>query len=802
MIYFTTQNKKGLLSVDNSFVRLSKIYDNGDMLFEFEYSVRKNEAINANATIIRTSISDKYIPGDSIIASSTRLGNRDNATYIKLTKTILSRAKALLKARKDSIIAVNKIDLTSLVDNSDPNASIRKKKYVIRSVDQTELQKLGEVKPKLVSYAHVDSDVNYDDVSELNRKKIMYDMINEGIDPTIISDMTHRSVTAHDAISGVSRKKKVSFEKNEPASLLLNSVLFNSQKPVDTQNDVPSTMQVLDTIYDDVSYVYANVLVKSTDVNVLSFDKLINTLYVTIDLVNPKNDVILEQITRTIDVSKYVRYANTPKKPPSVRIIEGNSYASVEVTNVDNVAKTFDLYEKKITPPGSKYEFVSTHAFNHNKASINVQKQSSITRIFRVVPIGSTGQRSLEFSNAVSLANVRNNVSSVSISALSTTTGIRLDIFNVPQNASAVVVKSRCFDEKSSVETIVNKPIIVDESVKKSETSSVIDQNVIDQRTYEYTLYIIDENGVERKQNSTLIKYERPQLGRVDTKITNVNVVANAPTDVSFNVASIVNDTTLDIVKKILSNDDNLRYFNDDIQKQRDFLKKLLVHGVQRVNLKTGQRDDFGQITDTFFSDAALREKRSIDAPEVGVKYRYEIYVMFRDPETIIDEIEKNAVDQTTKKPYTFSPRKFLHPVALNHGLIATKNGISQRFGIDEMLFGSVGMTAELNVTVGSENVVILNAFVEKFDPRTLVISWSIDGIKSIIDHFLIIKEVSGIRTIVGKAHALSDMMTYTYFMNITSRDAGEIRFNIIPITNDYDTLASIYTNSIIVGEV
>lgn len=432
---------------------------------------------------------------------------------------------------------------------------------------------------------------------------------------------------------------------------------------------------------------------------------------------------------------------------------------------------------------------------------MNVNTPMGGREVLRFIPVGRGGISSTQFTNVILSSRARTSAVRPTLVATSIETGVRLETFNVPYAVCSLAFAVKDLGRLPIVEVPINDVVTVDDDARLRGSVVIVDPNVIDGRTYEHVVYAINEAGIKQRLSSTTTTHRKLPSGRVDTKISDLSIASDGNVDVSFTVQSEINDTTLDTVRELLVQNDTIRYFEGDIAKQRKLLKRLVIHAVQRVDLTTGQRDDFGQLSGTTFSDAALRDKRAIEAPVKGHRYRYEVYVMVRSPETVLTDVIKDAVDPTTKKPYTFSPAKFQHPVALEKGIITSKPGLAFRFGLDEMTFGMLGLTSSFDVSIGTTDVSLSGASVQRFDPVTLVITWNINGDAEKIDHFLILKEVNNVRTLVSRSHALGGTSTFTSYVPFTARDTGELRYLIIPVTNDYDTLDAIYTNSIVLGE-
>jgi hypothetical protein len=258
-------------------------------------------------------------------------------------------------------------------------------------------------------------------------------------------------------------------------------------------------------------------------------------------------------------------------------------------------------------------------------------------------------------------------------------------------------------------------------------------------------------------------------------------------------------DTNQDIIKALLQRQDIYEQFQDDVLREREFLKSLIAHNVQRVDLTTGAREDFGVLTTTSFDDETLRKNQSIPVLKLGHKYRYEVTALLRTPESMFETLQKTKTDTITKKPYTYSPAKFMHPVTLKRGVLVTSSGLKTRFSKEAMSHGAIGATESIEVSFDEDVARVLDASVARFDSDLNVVTWKLRGSIDQVDHFLIMKEVHGVRTVIGKAHSEFAYGNCQYLHQLTARDAGSLVYVIVPVFNDYKTGAGAFTNSVIV---
>jgi len=168
-----------------------------------------------------------------------------------------------------------------------------------------------------------------------------------------------------------------------------------------------------------------------------------------------------------------------------------------------------------------------------------------------------------------------------------------------------------------------------------------------------------------------------------------------------------------------------------------------------------------------------------------------------RAPETLFDNLQKQAVDQVTKKPYTFSPAKFLHPFTLQHGTLVSSVGAKQRNAKDPMSYGVVGSITNVEVSFDTDTVKLTDPVASVFNSRLNVVSWNVLGNLDQVDHFLILKQVNGLRSIIGKCHSIFPNNSCQYLHPITSHDAGAIQYVVVPIMSDYQLGQEIVTNTL-----
>jgi hypothetical protein len=168
----------------------------------------------------------------------------------------------------------------------------------------------------------------------------------------------------------------------------------------------------------------------------------------------------------------------------------------------------------------------------------------------------------------------------------------------------------------------------------------------------------------------------------------------------------------------------------------------------------------------------------------------------------MFETFQKSMVDRITKKPYKFSPSKFLHPITLKRGTIVSSIGLKTKYGQDQMFYGTIGLSKTLDVSFDKIIAEIVDFNVTQFTKNTNLLTWRIQGLIEKVDHFILMKEVNGIRTIIGKAHSEFEYGNCQFYHNLTRRDIGELRYVIVAVYDDYNSSKFVKSNTIVIEEV
>lgn len=819
-MYFRNQQRTRLLTVNDNYARLTNIDEHGNLEFEFEYSISQREAIKRQALKVQIHVESRHVARKPLFQNAQR-GQIDTQTLIKNAQSALIDAKSTNQQRTRYTLASRISDITSRINNesisnllsSDTKPTRMKLKLIPASAVKTTNDPQPILDRIAASSTVPDVQLALTASASEQPQTLMHDMIlRSGLDPSHVFELQSRIFSARSSHGGLLNPSKGVESTTDSATRLLHRYLFPltfSSPPNNTDSVIDSELvQVLQPVSVDDVVVRTCV---TLPVGKLRLEGApITQAYVVFNLIESNSGLSIDTVTKVLDVTKHQRVYHTPKIPPIVRAAasEISTRVNLEIKQVDPGATEVELYKKTFwtsTSDVDDYTLIGTYPLSAKDQSLLVQvdKPKNSPAIYRVVPVGKQSVQGFEYTNVAVKSSRYSPVRSASLSAKQTTTGIQLELRHIPSKVTAVQFLRWNMTKHDASYTLVGDNVgFIDDAIRRADLLTIIDTNVTADNVYRYQARLVYRDGQIVECGDFLLEFVRPSPGEVDTRVENLLVEHNPSPNVRFNINTTIIDTSLDAVKKMLENAGLLGYFDDDILTQRDELKKLIAHSVHRIDLNTGQCENFGILTETSFDDDVLRKNRAIQPLTHGHKYRYEIYPLLRSPETLFDGFQKNAIDSVTKKPYTFSPAKFLHPFTLKRGTIVTSGGAMIRQAKDPMAHGVIGSVETVDISLDGETASISDATATNFDRRHNVITWKLLGSIHQVDHFLIMKQVHGMRSLVGKAHSEFANGSCQYLHAISSDDVGSMQYVIIPVHNDYTVGIEVITNAVVVEEL
>lgn len=823
-MFFRFNRRYNFLDVKDDFAYLRKVYPNGDLEFEFFYNINPQDAILNEAMTVNVMIYSQTIKVKPILENS-QVGYIDTRKLISNVLQQMPDAKSAIKQQQDYTVAFRNSDISSVVNNEIipqlrakvPANSIQQlSKSRLQLVQAADIKEDADVKPLLTQIAHsFTSDITTINSATLaeNPTSLMHDLITrQGIDPTHIFDLTNRSIPAIDAIGGILRPSSALEFENSPATRLLNYHIF----PPETHDRPQTTAQLVGT---KVVQVLKNVSQTTVEVSltlIIPKTALVSNgqdnshFTVKFDLINGRSGVAVDTVTKSLDTARHTQLYYTPRRPPIVKVTKSeiSTRANLEIKQIDPGASSIQIFRKQFfraVTDVDHYTLIGTYNVKRNEQSLLVQVDAPQNSpiLYRIVPVGDQGTQGYEFTNVVIRPPRYRPIKSLSLTALPIDIGVKLEVRQIPQAVTAIEFKVRNLSTFQTTYTNVGGDVsLIDESIRTSDYVTIVDKNVSPNNIYEYVVRLIYNSGTSELTGTAIVEFLQPEPGKVDTRIDDVVVDLSGDLNVTFTISTTIIDNNIDVVKRLMQQQDIYDQFKGDVDKEREFLKNLIAHNVQRVDLTTGVREDFGVVTVSSFSDIDLRKNQAIQPLVLGHRYRYEVSALLREPETLFDSLVKEKVDQVTKKSYTFSPAKFLHPLALNQGVLVSAAGLKTRFAKAPLSHGAIGAIEAVEISFDDEPARIIDAGASRFDKFLNVISWKVQGSLDAVDHFVIMKDVHGVRTLIGKAHSEFMYGNCQYLHPVSRRDEGSFNYVIVPVFNTYKIGSQVATNDVIVEQI
>ncbi len=821
-MYFRIDRQAQILQVEDDFAHMASVHDDGSLGFQFAYSVSQSKVVQRASTLVRVTVESRSISKKHTMGQTQR-GRVDVRALINNLRSTMIDAKTAAEQQLKHIVAQRDSDITVGINN-EIIPQLRSQVPITRIPSLTKsrlvLASAGSIKqgnnpqPVLhrVAFSALVPDLQQAMTSSagVSPQALIHDMITrQGLDPTHVLNLTPRASSEVTTRGGLSNTKRAEERSTDPSSRLLNHYLFppvHGSIPTTTDEIVDNDLvQVIQSVSSDEVTITLPIVIPAQ--RRWSEGSPVTQLYVTFELIDSTSNLPIDTVTKVLDVARHLRIFNTPKVPPKVRFAPSGQSGRVnlEIKQVDKGATEVHIYKKSFwisSPEVDSYTLIGTYLLSSRDQSLLVQVDMphSSPALYRVVPVGQQSIQGFEYTNVAVRPTRYKPVKSVSLTAMQVDTGARLDIRRIPTNVVAVQFLRWNTTNHETVPTSVGTDVgFIDDSIRQADLLTTIDTTISPDNVYRYRVRLIYRDGLTAECGDAIVDFLRPAPGQVDTRVEDLFVSHDETPNVTFNITTRTVASDLDLIKQMLEKQGLAGYFTGDIENQRDQLESLIAHNVQRVDLTTGRREDFGILTAAQFDDGALRKKQAVKQLEYGHRYRYEVYPLLRAPETLFDDFVKTTTDVVTKKSYAYKPAKFRHPFTLRRGVMVSTSGARMRHAKDPMSYGVIGSIVTTEVSFDTDTAKVLDPTASTFDRFTNLITWGILGDIDQIDHFLIMKQVHGIRTVLGKAHTSFPNGSCQYIHCLRRHDVGVIQYVIMPIYNDYKLGPEGVTNSLIV---
>lgn len=526
-------------------------------------------------------------------------------------------------------------------------------------------------------------------------------------------------------------------------------------------------------------------------------------LKITFDLYKKDENIPTESLETDLNVKRHFDAFEIIKRPPIVTEINGLQFPTVGILIKDKEENGkisyFNVYIKYISKKGEvkPYELIRTIENNLYPGSAieikNIRLQDNFA-IIRVVPADISGKESNVFTNLViGKSHLSINKTSIICKNIIDASSIEITVYNISKNTSKLTLWKRSVSPGN-----FNGNFIEAEEKIVNANNTIItftDTNPSSYMEYYVSFYTTKSEAVKEFTDVVLISNRSFSVTSNDVSVSLTNQITVNDT-VSFELNTSVkhneNKRLYDLLTKnkelkelydTLLNPSNSNNMRDD---NKPLYADLYIHKIVRTDINTGELSTFDLITDGNFSDDnSSRSKNNISPINPQHSYVYQVFTYEKNPETLL----KNYVKKVSKDGKSF----YYHPYKWNNSEINGTLTMPKTDGEDlpivnfddNLTSNLLGEKARIEIK-GSGLVdfaSITNVTHTRIDRNTIKIEWEINVLKysNSYDSFVVLKEVNGFRSIVGKTKS-----NYIYH-ELKEIDVGSVYYTVIPITLDYN---------------
>ncbi len=538
----------------------------------------------------------------------------------------------------------------------------------------------------------------------------------------------------------------------------------------------------------------------------------ISDFYLIMELVSFTGTVI-QSLTRFVEHGKNVAALTTPRSAPNLTSVSVSKIGTnvLEITQNDNQAVGVNVYRKTLSKSqlvdDAEYSFLGRVALTTQDGTKKIEDLTSNFNpiIYRAIPYGKNNTLCAEFASVLvkgQKLTIGTNTKEhgknkfVSMGYQITEGGIEVSLQNVPVGVVALSLLKRDLTSKQ-IERYVGKPL---QTTGQGSVYRIVDAAVSSGRIYLYRCKMIYKDGSEESgSNELIINYVPEKTNVINTRILNSSVIQNGDKlDVQFDIESSFIDSDEDVLRRVLGSQNLLSYFGPDITKEK--LQSLAAYGIVRTNISTGLIEDFGVVFTNKFSDIGLGEVRGVTLPQPGQKYSYDVTTFLRTPATALQGYEQQVTDvMFPSKSFSYTPWNWRHPVTLQEGNFITQASLQRNHAGTQFTFGEVGKITTTYVSLENSMPSLLSAKATKINQKTIRVQWKIQGSATKIDHFIVMMDVLGMRTVVGKSHNVTETNYFEFIDSLDNGEKGELKYVIIPVYFDYGRGKETQTNKVLI---
>ncbi|MHA2039226.1 MAG: hypothetical protein ACW98X_22600 [Promethearchaeota archaeon] len=731
--------------------------------------------------------------------------------YNILKRSTIESKKSAIK-RKENKIKNYSIDLTSAVPNDFARFSSMSREQAASYLTSpsNKVRTFGYVtKKKMVSKTFKETD---DAVSKVNtsftvskgiqKKDIPQQSIaldSLFINKTPVSSIKQGSNTANyqiDALSGVS---KIASSKGK---IYENSYTSVENTNLETYGDVIRSKGRSQLKLVEFKKDYSKTFKKNIKIYKNDIDFVKSELYLNFSIVNA-SDITLKSIKKILPITQVTDSYSVLKRQKkeyqlwSRRILISERLED-EIWALEEKIKDYESTKSKII-----------------KATSNLYNDDN-PKIYRIVE-KNTGKfeefTSFSFLKGMATSpylwkNLKEATgrTELSLTATNSEAGIALEVRSrIFDGSVAIIRRNLTLKEKNWSVIEIKNDISMPAIIKKNTYKNFLDLNVKNGHTYEYALRTYDRRGRVEDKYSFVIQRDFDKFGEdvgtlVVTKPT-ISVDADGQLNCYFVVKNDLIQQSLDVTTKLLDQELRVDFFEDAIVENREQFSNLYAFHIERVDLTTGEKVDFGIKTTAQFSDKDASRKAGVKGLQPDREYQYIISLLSRSTETLIEKFTRSVTD-INKKSYTLTPYRFLGPDQLSRGTLNPTDFVPGSDIERDFLKGRTGkkVYTRISTNVKFPSIISARSNLINVDEKLVQLNWKTSGRVEDIDHFEIIMNYDGINQLVDKIHCNNGKSSHKTFFKLSKKIVGTINYTIVPIMINYEKGSLFKTNDLVIN--
>lgn len=801
---FKSKKNISLLSINQGDIVLKSITTDGFYEYEVNYKISAQKSLQNNINLVTILASLNPLKGNivNILNSNTIEGITNNILLKKSNEKDINRATDL------EIISKIVSDITKKIPNNKTQSLLGSP--VVDKKTKIELVKIQDITKQNIVLPVLETNIlntNSSITNDKTLKDLSYNLIKKSIDPaSIFGARTNNFIHAHRSSAGLINKihknpfmlfsKQVQTIKQTANIQILNTnnPSVHTQLNENTYMNVKTEEEILDISIKETFY--------------LPYDTVTeDSFYITLKAINNLG-IEIERIAINVPHIKLLNQLLIPIIPPEVKtnINGGIGKNTLLIKQLDKNSKGINIYKKQIKNTVPEFENVfnligsiETSYGDDYKIFIDISSNAN-NIIYRCIPYNNDNILSAEFTSAGIEAKNKSKINKENITIISSPkeNGVFLEFKNISNNVRSLQIFKRNQTLNEKIPIILDY-IFIPENENVNQVSYT-DNNVSYGRTYEYSVKCIYKNGsFVDNNNISLINFSSIQNNIVDTITSNPEVIEDEKgTNVKFNISSNIINSGQDKIKQFLSENGLLDFYFTEVADEKEKFKNLLAYDVVRVNLTTGAQESFGIINSNQFSDRDEGVVRNVMPLEDGMEYKYVITTHFRAIDTLLKTYSKEIID-SNDNTYILYPYVWRHPITLEKGNLVNEFSLKRNHSDNQFTFGKVASITETNVSLINILPSIKEANVVKISDKSVLLQWRIQGNVKRFDHFLIVLEILGMRSVVGKSHNISNSNYFQFVDILDNNENGKLKYYIIPVFYDYSKGTEFETNEVIV---